>query len=130
MIKPPARSVLKKPAKDRDKSSRRHPRYMFLAAAEVTELTSGDSFAARTSELSLGGCRVHTLREIPEGVNLKIRLCRDDHFLEVTAKVVYSQSIAGTGLAFVQLTQQQQSVLEEWLAGLTTPRSAADRTKS
>ncbi len=130
MTKPPAGRTLKALTKDRGKCGRRHPRYMFLAAAEVTELASGDSFGARTSELSLGGCRVHAMREVPPGAILHIRLYRDDHFLEVTARVVYSQANSGTGLAFVQITPEQQSVLEKWLAGLTTPKTAADRPKS
>lgn len=103
------------------RSQRRAPRYTFLAAAEVTELSSGTCVSARTSELSLTGCRIHCIKSFAAGALVQVRLFRERDVLEVTAKVVYFNPATGMGVAFTSLTSQQRSVLERWLTGLGSP---------
>jgi len=52
---------------------RASPRYPFVAVAEVTELSSGARLSARTSDLSLGGCYIDTLKSVMRGESFGFR---------------------------------------------------------
>jgi PilZ domain len=97
-------------------------RCAFVASAEVTELDSGSStkLSVRTSELGLGGCYIDTLNPFPEGTPVRLRILRDGGAFATTAKVVYTHQGFGMGLAFIEITPSQRSVLENWLAELVT----------
>jgi hypothetical protein len=99
------------------RSVRRCP---LVASAEVTELGSGVQLKARTSELGLGGCYVDTLNPFPQGTLVQLRILRDSGLFESSAKVVYSDVRFGMGLAFTEMTADQRSLLENWLAELVT----------
>jgi hypothetical protein len=89
-----------------------------VASAEVTEIGSATKLSVRTSELSLGGCYIDTLNPFPEGTLVQLRLLRDNGVFETKAKVVYSHSGFGMGVAFIEITPNQLSILESWLAEL------------
>ena len=97
------------------RSVRRCP---LVASAEVTELGSGTKLSARISELSLGGCYIDTLNPFPEGTLVKLRLLRDNGVFETKAKVVYSHSGFGMGVAFTEIAPNERTILEGWLAEL------------
>ena len=99
------------PAKRR--SVRRCP---LVASAEVTELRSGAVLSARTSELGLGGCYVDSLNPFPEGTLVGLRIVRDQGVFETKARVAYCDTRFGMGLAFTEMTPDQRSQLEAWLA--------------
>jgi hypothetical protein len=99
------------------RSVRRCP---LVASAEVTELHSGARLSARTSELGLGGCYVDALIPFPEGTLVGLRILRDQGVFETKAKVVYCHPTFGMGLAFTEMTPDQRSVLEEWLAEIVS----------
>lgn len=99
------------PAKRR--SVRRCP---LVASAEVIELRSGALLSARTSELGLGGCYVDSLNPFPVGTLVGLRIVRDQGAFETKAKVVYCDPRFGMGLAFTEMTPDQRSQLEAWLA--------------
>jgi hypothetical protein len=103
------------PAKRR--SVRRCP---LVASAEVTEPRSGTLLSARTSELGLGGCYVDTLNPFPEGTLVELRILRDQGVFETKAKVAYCDPRFGMGLAFTEMTPEQRSVLEDWLAEIVS----------
>jgi PilZ domain len=103
------------PAKRR--SVRRCP---LVASAEVTELRSGALLSARTSELGLGGCYVDALNPFPEGTPVGLRILRDQGVFETKAKIVYCDPRFGMGLAFTEMTPDQRSVLEAWLAEIVS----------
>lgn len=111
---PPAGEDLQ-PAKRR--SVRRCP---LVASAEVTELGSRALLSARTSELGLGGCYIDTLNPFPEGTLVQLRILRDGGVFETQAKVAYCDLRFGMGLAFAEMTPNQRSLLEAWLAELVT----------
>jgi hypothetical protein len=92
----------------------------FVASAEVTELGSGALLSARTSELGLGGCYVDALNPFPEGTLIGLRILRDQGVFETKAKVVYCDPRFGMGLAFTDMTSDQRSLLEAWLAEIVT----------
>lgn len=95
-------------------------RCSLVASAEVTELGSGAKLSARTSELGLGGCYVDMLNPFPEGSPVQLRILRDNGVFETKAKVVYCDRRFGMGLAFTEMTPNQRSLLEGWLAELVT----------
>src|ERR1700680_3749816 len=103
------------PAKQR--SVRRCP---LVASAEVTELGSGALLSARTSELGLGGCYVDALNPFPLGTLVGLRILRDQGVFEAKAKVVYCDPRFGMGLAFTEMTPDQRSLLEAWLAEIVS----------
>ena len=103
------------PAKRR--SVRRCP---LVATAEVTELNSGALLSARTSELGLGGCYVDSLNPFPTGTLVGLRVHRDQGLFETKAKVVYCDAGFGMGLAFTEMTPNQRTQLEAWIAEIVS----------
>jgi PilZ domain-containing protein len=91
-------------------------RCTLVASAEVTELRSGTLLSARTSELGIGGCYVDALNPFPNGTLVGLRILRDQGVFETKAKVVYCHPRFGMGLAFTEMTPDQRSLLEAWLA--------------
>ncbi|MGH9713173.1 MAG: PilZ domain-containing protein [Candidatus Acidiferrales bacterium] len=97
------------------RSVRRCP---LVATAEVNEPASGARLSSRTSEIGLGGCYIDTLNPLPEGMLVNVRILRDNGVFETKAKIVYSDGRYGMGLAFTEMTPDQRSLLETWLAEL------------
>jgi hypothetical protein len=100
------------------KKKRAVRRCAFVASAEVTDVSSGGRLTARTSELGVGGCYIDALNPFPEGTVVELRILRDQGVFETKAKVVYCHPNAGMGLAFEEITPNQRSLLETWLAEL------------
>ncbi len=99
------------------RSVRRCP---LVASAEVTELSFGTLLSARISELGLGGCYVDALNPFPEETQVRLRILRDQGVFETNAKVVYSDPSFGMGLAFADMTPDQRSLLEAWIAEIVS----------
>jgi hypothetical protein len=91
-----------------------------VASAEVTEVRSGAVLSARTSEVGLGGCYIDALNPFPEGTLVGLRILRDQGVFETKAKVVYCDPRFGMGLAFTEMTPDQRSLLEAWLAEIVS----------
>jgi hypothetical protein len=92
----------------------------FLTEAEVMEPPAGTWLKTRLSDLSLSGCYVDTLHGLPVGAQIRLRVVRNKIILEVLAIVIYSQPRLGMGVSFAQLSPEQKSILENWLADLAT----------
>jgi hypothetical protein len=95
-------------------------RLPFLTEAEVMEPPAGTWLKTRLSDLSLSGCYVDTLHPLPVGARIRLRVVRNKIILEALATVIYSQPRLGMGVSFTQLSPEQQSVLENWLADVAT----------
>lgn len=95
-------------------------RCLFVASAEVSELSTGTRLSARISELGIGGCYVETLNPFADGALVKVRILRDEGEFESKAKVVYCHTNCGMGLAFMEMIPEQRSLLESWLAQIVT----------
>jgi hypothetical protein len=93
-------------------------RCAFVASAEVIEPASDTRISARTSELGLGGCYIETLNPLPDATMVRVRILRDQGVFEAEAKVVYTHSSFGMGLAFTKMEPKQRALLEDWLAEL------------
>jgi hypothetical protein len=95
-------------------------RCQLVASAEVTDLHSGTRLSARISELSVGGCYVDALTPFPEGTMVRLRITRDQGAFESTGKVVYTHANFGMGVAFADVTMEQRSILESWIAEIVS----------
>src|ERR1700680_43857 len=95
-------------------------RAALVPSAEVTEPLSGTRLSGRTSEIGLGGCYVDVLNPLPNGTLVGLRILRDQGVFETKAKVVYCDPRFGMGLAFTDMTPEQRSLLEAWLAEIVS----------
>jgi hypothetical protein len=92
------------------------PRYPFIVAAEVTELSTGVKALARTSDVSRTGCYVDTLNPAAKGAMVHLKLIRGGESFETQAVVKYVSPGLGMGLRFHEyLTEKQLVVLDRWL---------------
>jgi hypothetical protein len=95
-------------------------RCALVASAEVSEPKTGALLKARTSEIGVGGCYIDTLNPFPQETLVQVRILRDSGAFEAKARVVYSDTRFGMGLAFTEMTAEQRLLLENWLAELVT----------
>ncbi len=80
------------------------------------EPPAGTWLKTRLSDLSLSGCYVDTLHPLPVGARVCLRVVRNKIILEALATVIYSEPRLGMGVSFTQLSADQKSILEKWLA--------------
>lgn len=98
------------------KKQRAVQRCPFVASAQLTELQAGAKLTARTSELGIGGCYIDTINPFDQGMQVRVRIQRDDGAFEGKAKVVYVHAGFGMGLAFTEVSPGDRAILENWLA--------------
>ena len=98
-----------------------HPRarrYLFVATIELTDTQSEAKIQARTSDLSMYGCRVETNTPFPTGAKVRIRIAhRSANFLSL-GRVSHTTSDGGMGIAFTQIEPNNQLILEKWVEEL------------
>ena len=93
-------------------------RYSFVATIELTETQSEAKIQERTSDLSLYGCRVETHKPFPTGAKVRIRIAHKSANFVALARVSYTTSEGGMGIAFTQIEPKDQLVLEKWVEEL------------
>jgi len=98
---------------------RRAPRYPIIADAQVTEIASETMLSAKTSDLSLGGCRIDKINPSPEGTEIAVRISHSETTFTARGKVVFVFPNMGMGVMFTSVPASQQAVLEKWLAKLS-----------
>jgi hypothetical protein len=110
---------------------RTHPRYEFLAAAEVVPAESGSRMKTRVRDLSQQGCYVDTSDALPLGTVTEVRITKGAHLFEARARVVYSRATKGMGLIFTAIEPERLRTLETWLIeSRETSWLAANRRRS
>ncbi len=95
-----------------------HPRarrYLFVAGIELTDVQSEAQIRERTSDLSLFGCHVDTLRLFSAGTRVRIRIAHRGANFAAMGTVVYAGANAGMGVAFTKIEEKDQLVLENWI---------------
>jgi hypothetical protein len=102
---------------------RRAPRYTLIVAAEVIELQTDTHIKARTSDMSLVGCYLDMMNPLPLGTDIRLQLAHQDTTFTALGTVAYTQANMGMGITFTVVEPHQQSVLEKWLADLSTSDS-------
>jgi hypothetical protein len=94
---------------------RRVPRFPFVAAAEVLAANTGSRMSARISDLSVAGCYVDTINPLPGGTLVHLKIFSEMQTFEAPARVVYSHTHLGMGLAFGEVQLNAQGILQNWL---------------
>jgi hypothetical protein len=108
---------------------RANPRFPFSAEAEAT-LQDGTSVDAQVFELSVRGCYIDTVKPIPVGTELQLRISNGMSMCELPARVIYmhpgyGMGVFGMGVVFEDLPPEQRLALEAWLRDLATQQSPA-----
>jgi hypothetical protein len=91
------------------------PRFSFIAAAEVLAENNGSRMSARVSDLSVSGCYVDTINPLPDGTLVQVKIITETQIFEAPARVVYSHTYLGMGLAFREVLPNFMAVLQNWL---------------
>src|SRR5215471_852927 len=92
-------------------------RAAIIATADITEVATGTKLSARTSDVSRSGCYVDTLNPTPAKTVVTVRIQHDGEELQANGRVVYVSPGLGMGIRFDDLTAQQLSLLDRWVAG-------------
>jgi len=93
-------------------------RYSFHASIELTDLASETQTKAQTSDLSLFGCRVDTVKPLPAGTKVRIKLSHRNERFEALGKMLYSRQNEGKRSHFTNIEPNDQLVLDKWIAEL------------
>jgi len=104
-----------------DSERRRAPRYPFIADAVVIEISSDTKLVAKTSDLSIGGCFLDMLNPTPQGTQVRVRISHEDATFTALGKVVFILPNMGMGVTFTKIEQDQQAILQKWIANLSRP---------
>ena len=95
---------------------RKHPRYPFIADAEVTDLATETIFRVRTSDLSVGGCFLKMDNPTTAGTNLHVKIFRMSGSFEARGRAAFVMPNSGMGIAFTHVEERHLRTLERWLA--------------
>src|SRR6266851_8681652 len=87
-------------------------RYSFHASVELTDLQSESQTKEQTSDLSLFGCHVATLKPLPPGTKVRIKVSHRSESFEALGKVAYIRENAGMGIFFTRIEANDQLVLD------------------
>ncbi len=93
-------------------------RYAFQANIELTDVPSETQIRERTSDLSLFGCHVKTLKPLAPGTRVSIKIAHRSVNFQALGRVVYARSNEGMGIVFTSIQPNDQLVLDKWIAEL------------
>jgi len=101
---------------------RANPRFKLFADAEAT-LRNGMQILGQLTELSLGGCYIHTLEPITIGTPFQLRISDGIRSCELMGKTIYMHSgsgfgVFGIGVKFESMPAEEHSRLDAWLREL------------
>ena len=91
-------------------------RYSFSANIELTDLQTETQTREHTSDLSLFGCHVDTLKPLPVGTKIRIKISYRSQNFDALATVVFVRPNAGMGILFTKISPTDQLVLDKWIA--------------
>ncbi len=106
-------------ADGRSSDRRGATRYPFIASVEVVEFESEARLVGRVSDLARGGCYVDIINPLPSGTRVKLRIYKENENFEAVGTVRHSQTGMGMGIAFEEVTPEQDKLLQGWLARLS-----------
>ena len=100
---------------------RRSPRYKCEGSAELCEVGLGVHTWATFTDISVHGCYVEAQATYPVGTVLRMKLDANGRRVEVTGNVRVSYPYLGMGIAFVEITEENQERLKELVQSLARP---------
>lgn len=99
---------------------RRTHRFLFEAPIELAHLASHSRIAAVTGDIGQFGCFVRTELSFSIGSALKLRITYNGRTFSATGSVTYVIKKQGMGISFDELSVQNRSVLDQWIAEQST----------
>jgi hypothetical protein len=100
---------------------RQHGRHAFSATAEVVDMVSGARLSTRAADLNKGGCYLDMMSPLPIGSKVRVCIRSDGAELICTAVVRDSQPGMGMGVAFTDLDEARNTLIESWIKRLGSP---------
>jgi hypothetical protein len=98
---------------------RQNERYSYLKEVEL-EFASGKR-SARISDISLGGCYIDTIAQVPVGEVLTLHIASTSgESMEFEGKVAYVLEGFGFGVEFLNLTDHQHTFLATMLVTVSS----------
>jgi hypothetical protein len=70
----------------------------------------------RIREISRKGCYVNTASTLPENTFFRVFISREERTFMTNGKVIYVHEGIGMGIVFVDTTEDQLEILNDWLA--------------
>lgn len=102
---------------------RRWPRFPFVAIVLAADPSSNIAIAARTTDLSMGGCYIDSVNPLPPGTLITIELVHKGESFHATGRIVYCQPNMGMGISFVEIKKENRELLTRWIEELQTMQS-------
>ena len=102
-----------------ERERRRSPRRIFIASAELYEEQSDIRVASRVSELSLNGCYLDMMNPFPPGTIIRLKIISGDFTFQCKARVIYSTSNQGAGVAFMDVDPKYEYMIKRWMEEAT-----------
>jgi hypothetical protein len=114
-------SLQSAPGQHRGPEKRRSPRYKCEGSVEMRELSCEVHTWATFTDISLHGCYVEAQATYPVGTVLQIKLEASGVRVEATGNVRVSYPYLGMGIAFVNVTEENEARLRDMLASVSRP---------
>ena len=99
-------------------NARRWPRSPFVAIVLAADPSSHIAFAAKTTNISLGGCHIDSEAQLAPGTTITIELVHKGESFHAVAEIVYSKIRGGMGIRFIRISQNNREVLVRWIEEL------------
>jgi hypothetical protein len=90
-------------------------RYSFVADIQVIDVQSDATIHEQTSDLSLFGCRVHTLKPLAAGTRVRIRITFRGSTFTALGGVANVRPDGSMGVTFTRIEQSDQLTLDKWI---------------
>lgn len=93
-------------------------RYPFAASIELVEMETGAEIHGQTTDISSFGCQANVVCPWVTGSKVRIRIIHRGAVLSATGMLANVRQKGGVGVVFTQMEENQQMVLDRWLAEL------------
>jgi hypothetical protein len=95
---------------------RQSVRLPLFVQAELTNSRTRERIKGWTGNVSRGGCYIKSLNPFPIWTPVRVSLTNLTQVFEVEGSIVHSVEGQGMGIAFEQVSKEQQAILDGWLA--------------
>jgi hypothetical protein len=99
---------------------RRSPRYKCEGSVQLAEIHGDVRTWATFTDVSLHGCYVEAQATYPVGAALQLKMEANGHRVEATGSVRVSYPYLGMGIAFTELTPENQARLKDLVLSLAS----------
>lgn len=93
-------------------------RYPFRVNIELTDMQTETQILGHTTDLSLYGCRVKTQEPFSTGAKVWVKIAHEGANFVAAGRVAFAVLDGEMGIVFTKIEQNDQSVLDKWIAEL------------